>query len=155
MTIAGLPLTQVPTLLLNTCASVEQAKLKILENRVTQTMMRVHLLIADATGNATVFELDDKGGYQFVDRKANEPLFVTNHELSKYPDPGNYPDFDIKAEHNTFARQLILSDAFAGLSAPFTKDDVYGDDGCGALRLYGYRESRVRSAGTHAEQLYR
>ena len=41
--------------------------------------------------------------------------FVTNHELAKYPDPGSYPDFDIHAEHNTFARQLILRDAYAGL----------------------------------------
>jgi len=124
MKIAGLPLTQVPTLLLDTCASVEEAKLKILANHVMQTMMRVHLLIADASGNATVFELDAQAGYRFTDRKANEPLFVTNHELVKYPDPGTYPDFDIHAEHNTFARQLILRDAYAGLSAPFKKEDV-------------------------------
>ena len=124
MKVAGLPLTQVPTLLLDTCATVEEAKMKILQNHVMQTMMRVHLLIADATGNATVFELDDQAGYRFTDRKANEPLFVTNHELAKYPDPSSYPDFDINAEHNTFARQLILRDAYAGLSAPFSIDDV-------------------------------
>ena len=124
MKVAGLPLTQVPTLLLDTCASVEEAKMKILQNHVGQTMMRVHLLIADASGNATVFELDASGGYRFTDRKANEPLFVTNHELAKYPDPSAYPDFDINAEHNTFARQLILRDAYAGLNAPFSIDDV-------------------------------
>jgi hypothetical protein len=124
MKIAGLPLTQVPTLLLDTCASVEEAKLKILQNRVTQTMMRVHLLIADASGNGAVFELSDAGEYCFTDRKANEPLFVTNHELVKYPDPGAYPEFDIHAEHNTYARQLILRDAYAGLGAPFKKEDA-------------------------------
>ena len=124
MKIAGLPLTQVPTMLLNHCASVDEAKLKILQNRVTQTMMRVHLLIADAGGNATVFELNDQGEYCFTDRKANEPLFVTNHELAKYPDPSSYPEFDIHAEHNTYARQLILRDAYAGLRAPFKKDDA-------------------------------
>ena len=124
MKISGLPLTQLPTLLLDTCASVEEAKLKILQNSVMQTMMRVHLLIADATGNATVFELTDTGEYYFTDREANEPLFVTNHELAKYPDPGTYPEFDINAEHNTFARQLILRNAYAGLSTPFKIDDV-------------------------------
>jgi len=124
MKIAGITMTQLPTLLLDECASVEEAKLKILQNRVIQTIMRAHLLIADASGNATVFELDAEAGYRFTDRKANEPLFVTNHELAKYPDPGSYPEFDIHAEHNTYARQLILRDAYAGLSAPFTKDDV-------------------------------
>ncbi len=124
MKIAGLPLTQVPTMLLDNCASVEEAKLKILQNRVTQTMMRVHLLIADASGNATVFELSGQGEYCFTDRKANEPLFVTNHELAKYPDPGSYPEFDIHAEHNTYARQLILRDAYAGLGTPFKKADA-------------------------------
>lgn len=124
MKIAGLPLTQVPTLLLNECASVEEAKLRLLQNRVTQTIMRVHLLIADASGNATVFELSDQGEYCFTDRKAGEPLFVTNHELAKYPDPAFYPEFDLQAEHNTFARQAILRDAYAGLSTPFKKADA-------------------------------
>ena len=124
MKVSGLCMIQLPTLLLDTCATVEEAKVKILQNRIVQTMMRVHLLIADASGNATVFELDAAGGYQFVDRKANEPIFVTNHELSKYPDPSTYPAFDIKAEHNTFARQLILRDAYAELNGPFKKDDV-------------------------------
>ena len=124
MKIVGLPLTQVPTLLLDTCASVEEAKLKILQNRVMQTSMCVHLLIADSSGNATVFELDNKGEYRFTDRKAHEPLFVTNHALAKFPNPSFYPDFDINAEHNTFARQLILKDAYAGLSTPFKKEDV-------------------------------
>jgi len=124
MKIAGIPMTQLPTMLLDQCASVEKAKLKILQNRITQTIMRVHILIADATGNATVFELADPGEYCFTDRKANEPLFVTNHELAKYPDSGSYPDFDTDEEHNTYARQLILRDAYAGLAAPFKKEDA-------------------------------
>lgn len=124
MKTSGLSVIQLPTFLMDTCATVEEAKQKILQNKFTQTFLRLHLLIADASGNATVFELNEDGELCFADRKANEPIFVTNHQLSKYPDPGTYPEFDIHAEHNTYARQLIFRDAYAGLSAPFKIDDV-------------------------------
>ena len=124
MKLNGLALTQLPAFLLDTCATVEEAKQKILQNSLMQTMMRVHLLIADESGNATVFELSDTGDYRFTDRAANNPLFVTNHALYKYPEPGTYPEFDINAEHNTYARQLILRDAYAGLKPPFKVTDA-------------------------------
>ena len=120
----GISLPQLTNFLLDSCATVEEAKMKILENHLTQNLMNIHVMIADAGGNATVFELGPKGDYFFTDRKASEPLFCTNHALSQYPEPGTYPDFDINAGHNTFARQLILRDAYAGLSAPFKKEDV-------------------------------
>ena len=112
-------------MLLENCATVEEAKLMILNNRVTISVMCAHMIIVDATGNATIFEIDEHSQtYVFTDREANEPLFITNHPVSKFPNPSTYPPFNEEAEHNTFQRQIIFRDAYAKLTPPFTISDV-------------------------------
>jgi penicillin V acylase-like amidase (Ntn superfamily) len=56
--VSGITVTQLFAFLLDTCSTVEEAKKAILKNRVIQTIMRGHLLIADSSGAATVFEID-------------------------------------------------------------------------------------------------
>ena len=123
--VSGLVVTQLHQLLLTTCATVEEAKKAILKNRVMQTMMNLHIPIVDATGAATVFEIDQHtGAYVFADRVAGEPLFSTNHPLHTFPTPETYPEVDMTKEHNTFTRQHILRDAYGRLKPPFTLDDA-------------------------------
>ena len=58
------------------CATVEEAKRLILRSHLYQSIFVLHLLIADAEGNATVFEIDgSSGAYLFTDRVEGEPLF--------------------------------------------------------------------------------
>jgi hypothetical protein len=125
MSMSGVSVVQAVSMLLDTCATVEEAKKTILNNRVMHVIMCSHMIIADATGNATIFEIDKHSQTNvFTDRKANEPLFITNHPVSKFPEPSTYPEFDEDAEHNTFQRQVILRDTYAGLSPPFKKADA-------------------------------
>ncbi len=125
LSISGVSMVQLVGLLLENCATVEEAKLKILNNRVMHAVMCAHMIIADATGNATIFEIDKHSqSYVFTDRDANEPLFITNHPVSKYPNPSSYPDFDENAEHNSFQRQIIFRNAYAKLQPPFSKQDA-------------------------------
>jgi hypothetical protein len=125
MDISGVSTNQLLGLLLDTCATVEETKQQILQNRIMQVAMRTHLLIADAGGNAAVFEIDQQSvAYVFVDRQANEPLFVTNHPLHIYPTPDTYPDINMDAEHNSFTRQLLFRDKFAALQAPYKREDA-------------------------------
>ncbi len=122
---SGVSMVQLVGQLLENCASVEEAKLMILNNRVMHMIMCAHMIIADASGIATIFEIDKHSQmYAFVDRKANEPLCITNHPVHTYPIPSTYPDFDPSHEHNTFQRQIILADAYAKLEPPFTFDDA-------------------------------
>ena len=113
-----------PSMMLTTCATVEEAKEAILKNRILQTMMPLHMPIVDATGAATVFEIDKSGAYTFTDRVAGEPLFSTNHPIHIYPTPETYPDVDMTHEHNTFVRQHMLRDAYSKMTPPFTLDDA-------------------------------
>jgi len=123
--VSGMVVTQLAQMILATCATVEEAKNAILKNRVMQTLMNLHIPIADATGNVTVFEIDQRtGAYVFSDRVAGEPFFSTNHPLHIWPTPDTYPEVDMTKEHNTFVRQYMLREAFAKMKPPFTLDDA-------------------------------
>jgi hypothetical protein len=123
--VSGVSMIQLVSLLMDTCATVEEAKTQILANRIIQTVLTAHALIVDKHGNSTIFEIASKSQeYVFSDRKKGEPQFITNHPISKYPNFHTFPKFDKNAEHNTFQRMHILADAYAGLTPPFVKNDA-------------------------------
>lgn len=125
MNVSGLTILQSFGFMLSTCETVEEAKHLLLRNHLMQVLINAHVMIADAHGNSTVFEIDQATqAYVFVDRAANEPLFATNHPLHTYLEPSTYPDFDMEAEHGTFARQVMLRDAYSKLKPPYTREDV-------------------------------
>jgi hypothetical protein len=122
---SGLALVQLMSQLMDQCATVEEAKRVILRSHLWQSLFVLHLLIADAEGNATVFEIDgSSGAYLFTDRVEGEPLFCTNHPLHTYPTPDTYPDVNMEAEHNTFTRQIILRNKYQDFAMPLKRDDA-------------------------------
>jgi hypothetical protein len=124
---AGLSQFQVPAMVLGQCATVEEAKHCLLQQRIFSSTSGLHLLIADARGVATVFEIDGgTGQYCFVDGRQHEPLIVTNHPLHRYPDRSTFPVLDMGKEHNTFVRVCLLSSAISRHHAPYTREDLQG-----------------------------
>ncbi|TWT60933.1 carcinine hydrolase/isopenicillin-N N-acyltransferase family protein [Rubinisphaera italica] len=125
MDVSGITMIQSFGYILSTCATVEEAKHLILRNHLTQVLINAHVLIADRQGNATAFEIDQKTqAYVFVDRKAGEPFFITNHPLHLFPTPDTFPEINMEAEHNSFTRQVLLNDAYARLKPPFKREDA-------------------------------
>lgn len=103
LAMSGVSMVQAVGMLMDSCATVEEAKKKILNNRIMHMIMCAHMIIADASGNATIFEIENHSqAYVFTDRNVNEPLFITNHPVYNYPEPSTYPEFDESKEHNTF-----------------------------------------------------
>ena len=122
---SGLSQAQAPSLLLQTCATVDDAKLALLRHRIFAPTSGLHFLIADAQGAATVFEIDhDTGESVFTDAAHDAPFIVTNHPLHKYPTRDTFPEFEPSAEHNTFNRVCMLTDAAARHAGKFTRDDL-------------------------------
>ena len=77
---AGISFPQLTSLILNNCATVEEAKLEILQQRIFFPFRTVHYLIGDAEGNVTVFEVDAESGlYHFIDGEPNKPYSQTMH----------------------------------------------------------------------------
>jgi hypothetical protein len=122
---SGLSLIQLMNQVMDQCATVEEAKRLILRSHLWQSLFVVHLLMADAEGNATVFEIDGtSGAYLFNDRVEGEPLFCTNHPLHTYPTPDTYPDVNMEAEHNTFTRQVILREKYQDFAMPLKRSNA-------------------------------
>lgn len=123
---AGLSFPQLTSMILNKCATVEEAKVEILQQRVYFPFRTVHYLIGDLEGNVTVFEVDAETGlYHFTDGKANEPFILTNHALHLYPDPSTYPDTNPNESRNTFNRWHTLNDFVQEHEGVFTKEDMF------------------------------
>lgn len=95
-------------LILDTCASVEEAKKILLINQMLSFFTGVHFLISDIKGNSVICEKNDCNSWHFTDVK-NQPQVLTNHKYFKntYPNPDNenysYPYFK---EINTFLRHF-------------------------------------------------
>ncbi|HXY87472.1 MAG TPA: C45 family peptidase [Candidatus Acidoferrales bacterium] len=122
----GMSFSQLHTMLLNTCATVEEAKLEILQQRIYFPFRGQHFLIADLDGNVTLFEVDGQSGlYYFIDGKPNEPFIVTNHAVHLYPDPSTFPQYDPNEKYNSFNRWNRLAEYLKNHNGVYSKEDMY------------------------------
>ncbi|NRQ36750.1 linear amide C-N hydrolase [Nonomuraea sp. NN258] len=94
----GVGSVQLPKFVLETCENAAQAKQALLGAKQYDHGLPLHYLIADAKGQAFVWERGQDGSEHIVSF-GDGPLCVTNHLLHRNPDPMNLPEDD---EH-TFA----------------------------------------------------
>jgi hypothetical protein len=78
----GLSSVQLPRFVLDTCENIEQAKQALLMAKQYDMGTPLHYLIADAAGNAFVWERTH-GGVEHIVEADGEALCVTNHLLSR------------------------------------------------------------------------
>lgn len=122
----GMSFPQLTTLILNKCATVEEAKFEILQQRVYFPFRAQHFLIGDKDGNVTLFEIDGNSGlYYFIDGIPNQPFIVTNHSMHIYPEPSKFPEYDPKEDYNTFNRWNRLNNYIKNHEGVFTKEDMF------------------------------
>ncbi|HTT81129.1 MAG TPA: linear amide C-N hydrolase [Stellaceae bacterium] len=102
----GLTSRQVLLLLASRCATVADAKTEILAHQVRMDT-KLHWLIADASGAATVLEIDDHGCVCFVDAPTKrQPFAITNHQLSQKTNAREH----LGKPYNSFTRLVTLED---------------------------------------------
>ena len=120
----GLMLFQLMRLLLDTCATVEEAKIAILNNKVTPGFLPCHLFIADRHSRSFVFEnAAEDFSTHFTDNNGR-PEVMTNHAVFKHPDPEKFPETDLKKPANTFYRYKVLADFVKARQGKFAPEDA-------------------------------
>jgi hypothetical protein len=82
----GLGMQQTLRLLLDTCATVEEAKEALLLTKQYYELAPVHYLIADRHGKAFVWEYSQFHNREYIIENPNEPLITTNFSLHRYLD---------------------------------------------------------------------
>jgi hypothetical protein len=102
--------TQILRYVLENCATVEEAKIAILNQKLSLTFEPAHLLIADTSGQSFSTELNPKNmRVEFTDNDGKPQVF-TNHPLYRFKDPAEFPKYTPFEEDNTFARYNVLAD---------------------------------------------
>jgi predicted choloylglycine hydrolase len=88
---AGLAELQMPRMLLDTCATVEEAKEALLKSKKTYSFMPVHYLVADRHGQAFVWEYSQTRNRDYFIDNPNKPLITTNFSLHRYLEENGPP----------------------------------------------------------------
>ncbi|WP_280346365.1 hypothetical protein [Nocardia neocaledoniensis] len=123
---SGLTALQVPGCLLNAATTVAEAKAAVLSQAIfCAGETNMHWFIADVHGAATVLEIDgDSRQYRFIDAEPDKPFVVTNHALHRYPTIDSFPQVPVAAEHNSFVRYRVLTEAIAAHRGPWDPADI-------------------------------
>ncbi|MFB9902981.1 C45 family autoproteolytic acyltransferase/hydolase [Allokutzneria oryzae] len=122
----GLSSIQLPRFLLDTCATVAEAKAALLDAKQYDLGTPLHYLVADASGDCFVWERG-AGGDEHITAGDGGALCVTNHLLNRHPDPEDLPA-DNAETMRTYERYRKLSHSTkAAMSGPGVRaalDDV-------------------------------
>jgi len=118
----GLGVLQMMRLLLDTCATVEEAKEALLTTKQYYEFIPVHYLIADRHGKAFVWEYSQAHNKEYIIENPGKPLVATNFSLHRYLKDGKPPTSEmVKAVCPRYCR---LTDCIAGQTDKLTVDFI-------------------------------
>ena len=126
----GLSEQQVVRYLLDTCATVEEAKEALLLAKHYYFFTPCHFMVADRSGAAFVWEHSARRNREVIfeaDPRTAGALVCTNHLLHRWPDPADLPDDQGPSGTAalTYARWRSLAHATAG-GALVDEQDIRG-----------------------------
>jgi hypothetical protein len=124
----GLSEQQVVRYLLDTCATVEEAKRALLLAKHYYFFTPCHFLVADRSGASFVWEHSRRRNHEVIVDAAPETrgrLVCTNHLLHRWPDPARLPadDGPIGTAALTYGRWRALTSAMDA-EPVVTRDDI-------------------------------
>jgi penicillin V acylase-like amidase (Ntn superfamily) len=94
----GLGILQMPRMLLDTCANVEEAKGALLTTKQYYEFLPVHYLIADRHGKAFVWEYSQTRNREHILENPGKPLITTNFSLHRHLEGKNLPSAKLARE---------------------------------------------------------
>jgi hypothetical protein len=122
----GLGELQGMRLLLDTCATVEEAREALMCNKHFYSLMPCHYIVADRHGKAFVFEASHARNNEYFIETTENPMIVTNHPLYVYQSIADFPERtgSVEAGTSSFERYMRLVDLITDAEAPYTVDTV-------------------------------
>jgi len=125
---SGIPVSLAARMILDTCGSLEEAKLALLNNRIYFPISGQHMLIFDKYGNSTIAEFfAEDGSVHFTDG-SDSIRIMTNHAAAKYPTVDSFPNIDTNtsntSRHDSFLRYRTLADMQTNHKGKFSPQDM-------------------------------
>jgi hypothetical protein len=125
----GLHELQVMRLLLDTCATAEEAKAALLTVKQYYRFTPNHYIVADRAGRSFIYENSTGRNAQYVFDGNGQPQVVTNHQLYKHGVDGPTSVGALTVENNSLWRYRMLRDRLAAHRGLFTADEAKTDLG--------------------------
>lgn len=132
--VVGVHELQVMRLLLDTCATAEEAKQALLTAKQFYFFAPCHYIVADQAGHSFVYENSTGRNSQYVIEGGGKPQAVTNFQLHKHPSINAMPGGPLTPETNAFWRYRTLVERIAKHAGPFTPDDLKASNACVNIR---------------------
>jgi hypothetical protein len=120
----GLGVLQVLRFLLDTCATVDEAKEALLLTKQYYELVPVHYLVADRHGAAFVWEYSQAHNREYIVENSGRPLITTNFSLHRYLEAHKPPS--VKRAEKVCPRYCTLAERFVGHAGKWSVDDVKG-----------------------------
>ena len=132
----GLNELQLMRLLLDTCATVAEARDALLAVKQFYALVPCHYLIADRAGDSFIYEHSTGRNIQHVIPGDGRPQVATNFQVYRHPDRERMPGGALTLETNAFWRYRTLADRIAAAAGPLTPEVMKGNHACvNILRL--------------------
>jgi len=118
----GLNMSQAIRLIVDTCATVEEAKAALLNNKISVTLLPTHFMVMDSSGRSFIYERSSK---DFSDRFLDNdglPQLITNHSVCDYPTVDKFPKA-LNDDYDTFNRYRRLQEYVQGHAGKYSIED--------------------------------
>jgi len=128
---SGIMGSQITRQVLETCKTVEEAKIAFLANKEFLPIGAFHYMVYDSRGNSAIVEWNKTdGNLYFTDSNSNKPNIMTNHPMYKY---SNYSLEDLSEEKNlityddpydTFNRYITMYNIISSHQGKFSDEEA-------------------------------
>ncbi len=134
--VVGLHELQVMRLLLDTCATADEARDALLAVKHYYALVPCHYLVADRNGNSFVYENSTGRNVQHVIPGGGRPQVATNFQLYRHPTRAQMPAGALTLETNAFWRYQALEDRIIAQGGSFGPEEIKATNACAnILRL--------------------
>ncbi len=119
---SGLHLYQAIRLIMDTCATLDEAKEVLLNNKISLSLIPAHIMVMDSSGGSFIFEKSPEDfSDHFTDSKG-KPVVITNHSVHDYPTVDKFPEAG-KDDYDTFNRYRRLEKYVEDHKGKFSEKD--------------------------------
>lgn len=126
----GLHELQVLRYLLDTCASVDEAKDALLMVKQYYHLVPCHYMIGDRHGNSFVYENSTGRNMQYIVDGQGQPQIVTNFQLYRHPANEAMPGNEFSLGMNAFWRYRTLADLLRRQEDRFSEEAMKTNNAC-------------------------
>lgn len=128
--VTGVHELQMMRWLLDTCATVEEAKEVLLLAKQYYWLVPCHYIVADRSGRSFIYENSTGRNVQHIIDGNGKPQVISNFQVHQHPDSGEMPPGGLTLENNAFWRYATLSQRLAAQRTRFSTDDMKTTNAC-------------------------